>query len=83
MNDSTFMPVTLVPNHQGGSAYESRRVIVNLSVIWVVNKRAANDFEIILNPQTLDLLQKKYYGANTTIKEVIATANDFKGFAIG
>lgn len=78
MSNSIFVTVNLIPNNQGGAAFASRPVLVNSSAIWEINQRRANDYEVTLIPQLLQLLHTKYFGGNTTIKEVTIDANEFK-----
>lgn len=72
----TFIKVTLVPNHQPPAAYEPRTIILSTSAIIAISQRRDKEYELILTPQSLQQLQDKYYGRNTTIKEVTAIIKD-------
>ncbi|MBS1510690.1 MAG: hypothetical protein JST86_07620 [Bacteroidetes bacterium] len=78
MNNHSFVKVSLIANNAGVQAFEPRKLILNVSSIIALNERAANSFEVIVNLQTFKELEAKFYGRNTTLKEITATANDLK-----
>lgn len=70
---ATFIKATLVPNHQGASAFQPKQIILSTSVIIAISLRQGKEYELILTTQALKQLQDEYWGQNTTIKTVIAT----------
>ena len=73
-----FVKVILVPNPQGASGFENRTVTINVSAIWEISMKRQNDYVIELEPTLFAILQKKYFGSNTTVKEVMITSNEVK-----
>lgn len=73
---SNFIKAKLVPNSQGPSAYEPRQIILSTAVITAITLKANNEYELLLTPQAFQQLQDKYYGRNTTIKEITAIIKD-------
>lgn len=73
---TNFIKATLIPNNQPPAAFQSREIILSTSCITAISQRREKEYELILTPQSFQQLQDKYYGRNTTIKEVTAIIKD-------
>lgn len=78
-----FINVTLVPTAQGDLLFDKKVITINVSTIWEIAIKRQNEYIIELDPEVSNMIEKKYFGRTTIIKEILITEADVKSIAPG
>lgn len=78
-----FIRVTLIPTAQGDLLFEKKEIIIHVSTIWEIALKRQNEYIIELDPEVSNMIEKKYFGRTTIIKEILITEADVKNIAPG
>jgi hypothetical protein len=76
-----FVKIILIPYPQGDLLFEHKPVTINVAAIWEISMKREDEYFVELDPAVLNMIEKKYFGRSTTIKEIRINSNELK--AIG